>query len=111
LIINPKQKATWLSALFRPDEWPILPDDDSLVLRPLDDFALSSFRLQEGKLEVCLHKIVCKITLISTGCHLNRENIAIDIVVKMRKTKKARAKRDIAIDTDTRAKPMGMQRQ
>jgi len=40
--------------LFRAEEWPIPPDDDSLVIRPLGKEALAAFVLQDGKIEVCL---------------------------------------------------------
>jgi len=50
--IKTKDGETKLGALFRVEEWPVPPDDDSLVLRPFDKEALASFVLQDGKIEV-----------------------------------------------------------
>ncbi len=50
--IKSKDEDTKLGALYREDEWPILPDDD-VVIRNFTKEELASFILQEGKLEVC----------------------------------------------------------
>jgi len=46
-----KDPETRLASLFRAEEWPIPPDDDSLVLQPLGKEALAAFMLQDGKIQ------------------------------------------------------------
>ncbi len=48
---NPK---LGLKSLFRENEWPILEDEDNLVLAPLGEEFVKGYILEEGKLEVDL---------------------------------------------------------